>query len=236
MESKIVLITGGSRGIGLATAREFITCGAKVIILHHDSAIKVDIKAAKEIIADISSEEQVKKAVDSVVAEFGRIDILVNNAGMAIDKDFDSRTVEDWKKTLDTNLIGTWLMSKYAGAVMMKNKYGKIINISSTSGLNDFSPYAVDYNASKAAIISLTKSLAIQFSPFVNVNAVAPGWVNTDMNKDLSADYLAEEAQKVCLKRIAEPSEMAKIIKFLARSDDASYVNGTVIIADGGRL
>jgi NAD(P)-dependent dehydrogenase (short-subunit alcohol dehydrogenase family) len=95
MKDKIVLITGGSRGIGLATAKEFIACGAKVIILHRDSSIKADIKPAKEIVADISNEEQVKNAVDSVVAEFGRIDILVNNAGMAIDKDFDSRSVED---------------------------------------------------------------------------------------------------------------------------------------------
>lgn len=160
---------------------------------------------------------------------------MVNNAGIAIDKEWNDRTVEDWRKTLDVNLIGTWLMSKYVGEVMVKNKSGKIVNISSTSGLNDFSPYAVDYNASKTAIISLTKSLAIQFSPYVNVNAVAPGWVNTDMNKDLPQDYMAEEADKVCLKKIAEPAEIAKIIKFLA-SDDASYVNGTVIIADGGRL
>ncbi|MDR2412889.1 MAG: SDR family oxidoreductase [Rickettsiales bacterium] len=235
MKDKVVLVTGGSRGIGYATAQEFIALGAKVIILHSNPFVKTDLKVAKEIIVDISDEKAVKNAVDAVIAEFGKIDVLVNNAGMAIDKEFYERSVEDWRRTLDVNLIGMFAMSKYVGEIMVKNKFGKIVNVSSTSGINDFSPYAIDYNASKAAIISLTKSLAIEFSPYVNVNAIAPGWVNTDMNKDLSVDYLAEEAEKVCLKRISQPSEMAKIIKFLA-SDDASYVNGTVIIADGGRL
>jgi len=189
----------------------------------------------QEIIADISDEVQVKAAVDSVVAEFGRIDILINNAGIVFDKEFDDRTVEDWRRILDVNLIGTFLMSKYVGEVMMKNKYGKIVNVSSTSGLNDFTPFMVDYSASKAGMISLTKILAKQFAPYVNVNAIAPGWVDTDMNKDLPADYIASEMEKLCVKRMAAPSEIAKIIKFLA-SDDASYVNGDVIIADGGRL
>jgi len=234
MENKIVLITGGSRGIGLATAKEFAGLGAKVIILHKDESVTAG-GFAKQIIADVSDETMVKNAVDSVTREFGRIDILVNNAGIVFDKEWDERTALDWRRTLDVNLIGTWLVSKYVGEIMMKHKSGKIVNLSSTSGLNDFSPYAADYNASKAGIISLTKSLAIQFAPYVNVNAVAPGWVNTDMNKDLSAEYLAEEAEKLCLRRIAEPVEMAKIITFLA-SDNASYINGAVIVADGGRI
>ena len=235
MKDKIVLITGGSRGIGKAAAREFIALGAKVIILHGNPSVKTDMKIAKEIVADISDEKSVKDAVDSVVAEFGKIDILVNSAGIAIDREFGERSVEDWRRTLDVNLIGMFLISRYVGEIMVKNKSGRIVNVSSTSGLNGFSPYAIDYNASKAAIISLTKSLAIQFAPYVNVNAVAPDWVNTDMNKALPADYLAEEANKVCLKRIAEPEEIAKIIKFLA-GDDAGYIDGAVIVADGGRI
>ncbi|MCL2369521.1 MAG: SDR family oxidoreductase [Alphaproteobacteria bacterium] len=235
MKDKIVLITGGSRGIGRAAAEQFINSGATVIIIHSNPNVKIDIPVARAIVADVSDETAVKNAIDSIVSEFGRIDILVNSAGIAIDKEWDERTVADFKKTLDVNLIGTYIISKYVGEIMMKNKSGKIVNVSSTSGLNDFSPYAVDYNASKCGQISLTKSLALQFSPFVNVNAVAPGWVDTDMNKDLPADYLEGEAQKVCLKRIAKPSEIASIIKFLA-SDDASYINGTTIIADGGRL
>jgi 3-oxoacyl-[acyl-carrier protein] reductase len=235
MKDKIVLITGGGRGIGLATAKEFIACGAKVIILHSDKSVKIDISVSKELIADISDEQQVKNSIDSIVAEFGKIDILVNNAGIAIDKEWDERTVEDWRKTLEVNLIGTWLMSKYVGEVMVKNKSGKIINVSSTNGTYDFYPSSVDYDASKAAVNSLTRDLAIQFSPFINVNAVQPGWVKTEMNNELPADFLASEAERFCLKRLAEPSEIAKVIKFLA-SDDASYVNGTVIVADGGRL
>ena len=234
MENKIVLITGGSRGIGLATAKEFAGLGAKVIILHKDESVTAG-GFAKQIIADVADETMVKNAIDSVVAEFGRIDILVNNAGIVFDKEWDERTVADWRRTLDVNLIGTWLVSKYVGEMMMKQKFGKIVNLSSTSGLNDFSPYAADYNASKAGVISLTKSLAIQFAPYVNVNAVAPGWVDTDMNKDLSADYMAKEMEKLCLKRIAKSEEIANIIRFLA-SDDASYINGEIIVADGGRL
>jgi len=234
MENKIVLITGGSRGIGLATAKEFAGLGAKVIILHKDESVTAG-GFAKQIIADVSDETMVKNAVDSVTREFGRIDILVNNAGIVFDKEWDERTALDWRRTLDVNLIGTWLVSKYVGEIMMKHKSGKIVNLSSTSGLNDFSPYAADYNASKAGVISLTKSLAIQFAPYVNVNAVAPGWVDTDMNKDLSADYMAKEMEKLCLKRIAKSEEIANIIRFLA-SDDASYINGEIIVADGGRL
>ena len=235
MKDKVVLITGGSRGIGKATAEEFLKIGAKIIIFHANKSIKTTINVDKEIIVDISDEKQVKGAIDSIISDFGTIDILVNNAGIAIDKEFNERKVSDWQRTLDVNLVGTFLVSKYAGEVMLRNKSGKIINISSTSGLNDFSPYAIDYNASKAAIISLTKSLAIQFAPFVNVNAIAPGWVNTDMNKDLPSDYMKKESERLCLKRIAEPNEIAKIVKFLA-SDDASYINGAVIVADGGRL
>ncbi|MCL2331009.1 MAG: SDR family oxidoreductase, partial [Proteobacteria bacterium] len=187
------------------------------------------------VAADISDEPAVRKMVADAIKKFGRIDILVNNAGIVTDKEFDNRNLADFRRTLDVNLIGTWLVSKYIGEIMMENKYGKIVNISSTNGINSYFPTSIDYDASKAGVISLTKNLAVQFAPFVNVNAVAPGWVNTDMNKDLPTDYMAEEMQKVCLKRIAEPSEVAKVIKFLV-SDDASYVNGSVIIADGGRL
>jgi 3-oxoacyl-[acyl-carrier protein] reductase len=237
MKGKTVLITGGSRGIGKAAADEFIKLGANVAVLHRNPAANVGavVGGGLEIIADVSNEEQVKSAVGSVVAKFGKIDILINNAGIALDKSWDDRAAADWRKTLDVNLVGAWLVSKYVGEIMVKNKSGKIVNVASTSGLNDFSPYAVDYNASKAAMISLTKSLAIQFAPFVNVNAVAPGWVDTEMNSALSAEYLAAEAEKVCLKRIARPEEIAKIITFLA-GDDAGYINGAVVVADGGRL
>jgi 3-oxoacyl-[acyl-carrier protein] reductase len=168
------------------------------------------------------------------VSEFGRIDVLINNAGIAIDKDFNDRTVEDWRKTLDTNLIGAFFASKYAGEYMMKQKSGKIVIVSSTSGLTDFNTTSIDYDASKVALISLTRNLAIQFAPYVTVNAVCPGWVDTDMNKDLPKDYVADETKKILLGRWANPAEIAKPIRFLC-SDDASYINGEYIIINGGR-
>lgn len=183
--------------------------------------------------ADVSNEEQVKNMIQEIISKFGRIDVLVNNAGIAIDKEFENRTVEDWKRTLEVNTIGTFLVSKYASENMMENKSGKIINVSSTNGINTFFPSSIDYDASKAAIINLTYNLAIQFAPYINVNAVAPGWVNTEMNKELPKDLIEEETEKIYKKRFAEPEEIAKVICFLA-SEDAEYINGTVIKVDGG--
>ena len=183
--------------------------------------------------ADVPDEEQVKNMVRETITRFGRIDVLVNNAGIPIDKEFEDRTVEDWKKTLEVNTIGTFLVSKYASENMMKNKSGKIINISSTNGINTFFPSSIDYDASKAAIINLTYNLAIQFAPYINVNAVAPSWVNTEMNKELPKELIEEETEKIYKKRFAEPEEIAKVICFLA-SEDAEYINGTVIKVDGG--
>lgn len=171
--------------------------------------------------------------VEKVIQEFGRIDVLVNNAGIALDKEFEDRTVDDWHNTIDTNLIGPFLVSKYVGNEMLKVKSGKIINVSSTNGINAFFPTSIDYDASKAGIINLTHNLALQYAPYINVNSVAPGWVNTDMNKDLPEDLINEETEKIYLKRFAEPEEIAKVIYFLA-SDDARYINGEIIKVDGG--
>lgn len=183
--------------------------------------------------ADVSDEKQVKEMIQEIINKFGKIDILVNNAGIAIDKDFEDRTVEDWKRTLEVNTIGTFLVSKYASENMLQNKSGKIINVSSTNGINTFFPSSIDYDASKAAIINLTYNLAIQFAPYINVNAVAPGWVNTEMNKNLPKDLIEEETEKIYKKRFAEIEEVAKLICFLA-SNNADYINSTVIKIDGG--
>ena len=198
------------------------------------SYLKEEYKMETLVIkADVSDEEQVKNMVQETINKFGKIDVLVNNAGIAIDKKFEDRTVEDWKRTLEVNTIGTFLVSKYASQNMMKNKSGKIINISSTNGINTFFPSSIDYDASKAAIINLTYNLAIQFAPYINVNAVAPGWVNTEMNKELPKQLIEEETEKIYKKRFAKPEEIAKVICFLA-SEDAEYINGTVIKVDGG--
>lgn len=241
--NKVVLITGSSKGIGKATAIEFAKKGYNVVINYltdENSAKELSEYLQKEykietlvVKADVSNEKQVQDMVNKTIEKFEKIDVLVNNAGIAIDKEFEDRTVEDWKTTLEVNTIGTFLVSKYVSENMIKNKSGKIINVSSTNGINTFYPTSIDYDASKAAIINLTNNLSIQFAPYINVNAVAPGWVNTPMNQELPQEFIEEETAKIYKKRFAEPEEIAKVILFLA-SDDAEYINGTVIKVDGG--
>ena len=132
------------------------------------------------------------------------------------------------------NLIGTYLCSKYVGKVMLNAKKGKIINISSTNAMDTYYPESCDYVASKAGVISLTHNLAREFAPFVTVNCIAPGWVKTAMNKDLSIDQITEEKKKILLGRFAEPEEIAKVVLFLS-SNKASYINDSVIRVDGGK-
>lgn len=244
MEKKVVLITGASKGIGKATAEEFAKKGYNVIINYNNSKeeaeelsrnIEKTYNVQTLIVkCDISNEQEVKKMVDISVDKFGKIDILVNNAGIAIDKPFEEKTLEDFKKTFETNVYGMFLVTKYVSRIMIDNKYGKIVNVSSTSGLDDFSPFSLDYNASKAAIISLTHDLAIQFQPYINVNAVAPGWVDTEMNNGFDEEFWEDAKERICVKRIARPEEIAKVIVFLA-SEEASYINSEVIKIDGGK-
>ena len=243
MESKVVLVTGSSRGIGKAIVMDFARKGYNVVINYikeDNQAKELKEKLEKEyhikvltIRADVSNENEVQKMIDTIINKFGRIDVLVNNAGIAIDKEFEDRTVEDWKRTLSVNLIAPFIVSKYVGNEMLKNKYGRIINISSNNGINAFFPTSIDYDASKAGLINLTHNLAIQFAPYINVNCVAPGWVNTDMNKELPKDLIEEETNKIYKKRFAEPSEIAKVVTFLA-SDDADFINDEIIKVDGG--
>ena len=183
--------------------------------------------------ADVANENEVKKMIDEIISEYGRIDILVNNAGIAYDSDIDEKTTANWQDTLNTNVLGPFLTSKYAGKKMFEQKYGKIINISSTNGINTTYPYSMDYDASKAALINLTKNLAIQFAPHINVNSVAPGWVDTAMNSNLPKSYLKEEKEKILLKRFAEPEEISNVVLFLA-SDKARYITSEIITVSGG--
>ena len=241
--NKNVLVTGGTRGIGEAISREFAKKGYDIIINYVNSNIKAqNLKQELEkeynikvlpIKADISNEKEIKNMVDIAIKEFGKIDVLVNNAGIVIDREFENRTVEDWKKTLDINLIAPFVLTKLVGKEMMKQRSGAIINISSTNGINTYYPTSVDYDASKSGLISLTYDSAVQFAPYVRVNCVAPGWVNTEMNKELPEDFVKEETERILVKRFAEPKEIAKVVTFLA-SEDASFVNSTVIKVDGG--
>ena len=241
--NKVVVVTGGTRGIGEAISREFAKNAYDIVINFVNSEEKANnLKKELEekysikvlpVKADISNEEECKILFEKSIHEFGKIDVLVNNAGIVIDKEFEDRTIEDWKKTLDVNLIAPFILTKLVGKEMIKQKSGAIINISSTNGINTYYPSSVDYDASKSGLISLTYDSAVQFAPFVRVNAIAPGWVNTEMNKDLPDDFVKDETERILVRRFAEPEEIAKVVIFLA-SEDASFINSAVIKVDGG--
>lgn len=244
MKDIVALITGGNRGIGKATAIEFAKAGINVVINYnkHEQAAKELEQYLKDtynveaisIKCDISDEEEVVEMINAVTDYFGSIDILVNNASICKDTLFLDKSVKNFRRILDVNLIGTYLCSKYIGPIMISRGKGKIINIASTNAIDTYYPESCDYDASKAGVISLTHNMAKEFAPTINVNCICPGWVKTDMNKDLSIEQIEEEKKKILLKRFAEPEEIAKVVLFLA-SSKANYINDTIIRVDGGK-
>ena len=245
MDKKVVLVTGSNRGIGRACIDEFAKVGLNVVInyCHHREealAFKDEIEEkynvnALVVKADISKEEEVNDMMNEIIDHFGRLDILVNNASVCKDSLLMDKDVDSFRRILDVNLIGTYLCSKYAAKVMLDNGCGSIINVSSTNAIDTYYPESCDYDASKAGVISLTHNLAREFSPYIRVNCVCPGWVNTDMNKELSVEQVHEEEKNILLGRFADPEEIAKVIVFLA-SNKSSYVNDSIIRVDGGKL
>lgn len=243
MMNKVVLVTGSRRGIGLATAKKFAEKGYDIVLndceendllAKNKNYIEEKYKVRVLVtIADISKEDEVKRMCNKIKEAFGKIDVLVNNAGIVYDMELEDRTVEIFNRTINNNLTGTFIMCKHIGKMMMDKKEGVIINVSSTNGINSYFPTSIDYDASKAGIISLTNNFALAYAPHIRVNAIAPGWVNTDMNKDLPKELVQEESEKIYLKRFAEPEEIANLIYFLA-SPDASYINNAIIKIDGG--
>ena len=241
MENKVVLVTGSTRGIGKATIIEFASKGYNVVINYVSSEKeanelkefvedKYGIKALA-IKCDVSNEEQVKQLISIVIREFGKIDVLVNNAGIVYDRSFEEITVEEFERTLKVNVIGAFIVSREVSKYMESGS--AIINVSSTNGTKTISPECLDYNISKIGLQSLTRDLAFQLKPKIRVNAIAIGWADTDMNKDLPRDYIEEEMSKIYLERFAEPSEIAKTIYFLG-SEESSYINGEILTIDGG--
>lgn len=255
---KVVLVTGGSRGIGKATIIEFAKQGYNVVINYIDSNKEANLKFidgefefdnkrdAEELRrfvekeygiqalvaeADISNEPEVKDLVTKSIEKYGKVDVLVNCAGIVFDREINKVTVPEFENTIKVNVIGAFLMSRETAKYMPEG--GSIINISSTSGTKVIAPESVDYNISKIGLQSLTRDLALQFKPNIRVNAIAIGWADTDMNKDLPKDYIEEETERIYVRRFAKPSEIAKTISFLA-SDAASYINGEIINVDGG--
>ena len=162
--------------------------------------------------------------------KYQMLDYLINNAAIANDSVFLDKTKEDFLNVYSTNLVGPFLCSKHAHKLMPKT--GCIVNISSTNAIDTFYTYSADYDCSKAALISLSNNLAVELAP-IRVNTVAPGWINTSMNKDLEEEFCCEEKKKILLNRFAEPNEVAKVVSFLC-SEDASYINKSVIRVDGG--
>ena len=243
--SKVVLVTGSNRGIGRSTIIEFAKAGLDVVInyCHHreeafelkdyvESNFNVRCLVVK---CDVSKEDEVIEMINEIVDYFGSLDILVNNASVCKDSLLMDKDMESFRRILDVNLIGTYLCSKYAAKIMLDNGNGSIINVSSTNAIDTYYPESCDYDASKAGVISLTHNLAREFSPYIRVNCVCPGWVNTDMNKELSVEQVHEEEKNILLGRFADPEEIAKVIVFLA-SNKSSYVNDSIIRADGGKF
>lgn len=240
--NKVALITGSSRGIGKAIAIEFAKNNCNVIINYlknKEEAIKVknyivDNYDVDDIVnCDISNEEEVKEMIEFIIKKYNKIDFLINNAGIAIDTLPEEKEVSNFNKILSTNLIGPFLVCKYAGKYMMNQKYGKIVNITSTNGIYSMYKESLDYDASKAGLINLTHNLASMYAPYINVNSVAPGWVNTDMNKNLDKDFIEKENKKILLNRFAMPNEIASVVVFLC-SDLSRYINSQIICVDGG--
>lgn len=245
MNRKVVLITGASRGIGRSTAIKYAQNNYNVVINYNNSYDKarelgdylvstygIEVMIVK---ANISNEVEVKDMVDKVISKFGNIDVLVNNASIAIDSDFTCKDSNSFNEILNTNLVGTFLVSKEVSKYMKDNRSGIIINVSSTNGIDSMYVESLEYDASKAGVISLTHNLAEYLKPYVRVNCVCPGWVNTDMNKDLDNAYIEQENKRIMLNRFAEPEEIANVIYFLA-TDEASYINNSIIKVDGGRV
>lgn len=243
MSNKVVLITGASRGIGASVARVFAKNNYNVVINYNNSeeeALALAQNLENEfniktllIKADVSNETEVKNMVEKTIKTYGQIDVLVNNAGIAIDTTLENKTVDNFKQILDVNLLGTFLVSKYVGEYMLKKEDGSIINVSSTNGIDTIYKESMDYDASKAGVISLTKNFALAYAPNIRVNAVAPGWVKTDMNKELDKEFIKKEKDKILLNRFAEPKEIAGVVAFLI-SDEAKYINDSIIRVDGG--
>ena len=243
--SKVVLVTGSNRGIGRSTIIEFAKAGLDVVINychHREEAFELkdyvesnyDVRCLV-VKCDVSKEDEVIEMINEIVDYFGSLDILVNNASVCKDSLLMDKDVDSFRRILDVNLIGTYLCSKYAAKVMLDNGSGSIINVSSTNAIDTYYPESCDYDASKAGVISLTHNLAREFSPYIRVNCVCPGWVNTDMNKELSVEQVHEEEKNILLGRFADPEEIAKVIVFLA-SNKSSYVNDSIIRVDGGKF
>ncbi len=245
LKNKTALITGGSRGIGRACVRLLSKAGADVAFTYNTNeklANKLcdeftDKNKVRSFKVNINNKSGIYDVINSVKNDFGKIDILVNNAGIWGKSEIENLSLDKWNKTININLTGTFLFTKYAVLIMKKNKFGRIINISSTAGQRGEALYS-HYAASKGGMIAFTKSLAVELGEYnITVNSVAPGWVKTDMTKDIfeNKSELEKIIKEIPLRKIAVPEDIAGAVIFLA-SDLASHITGCVINVNGGSV
>ncbi len=240
LNGKRTLITGGAGGIGAATTARFLEEGARVVVLDCDAEagrrLKDQLPAlGGAIVADVSDAAAVARAFDELDALLGGLDVLVNNAGISLRHRFVDISPQDWRAVMAVNLDGVFLAAQAAARRMLAGGGGVILNMGSTNGLVGYHHYA-DYNASKAGVIELTRSLALELAPTVRVNAVCPGFILTPMQE---AEYTPQMQRafsaKIPLNRLGRPEDVAALLAFLA-SDDASFITGQCLVIDGGEI
>lgn len=238
LKGKRVLITGGASGIGAATAARFLEEGSQVCVLDRDAqgceALRHQLPGiAEAIIADVTDLMQVEAGFAEAVRAMDGVDVLINNAGISIRHKFLDITPEEWDKVIAVNLTGVFYVAQTAARHMWERGSGVILQTASTNGIMGY-PYYADYNATKAGVIELTRSMALELAPKVRVCAVAPGYVLTPMQRAEYSDVMLEEVnRKIPLQRHAKPEEIAALFAYLA-SDDAAYATGHVFTMDGG--
>ncbi len=238
LKNKRVLITGGASGIGAATAARFLEEGSQVCILDYDAKgrerIQRELPQLKGALrADVSNLAQVQASFDEAIRLMDGVDVVINNAGISIRHNFLDITPEEWDKVIAVNLTGVFYVAQTAARHMMQRSGGVILQTASTNGIMGY-PYYADYNATKAGVIELTRSMALELAPKIRVCAVAPGYVLTPMQRaEYTDEMLAEVNKKIPLNRHAKPEEIAALFAYLA-SDDAAYATGHVFTMDGG--
>ena len=243
---KTVLITGAAGGIGSAIALELAAAGYDIAVHYHTGAEKAE-RLKQQIIdtygvrcvcvqADIADEKAVDAMVTAIEEQLGFVDVLINNAAMDQPDLFHRKDSETFRRILDVNVVGAFSCAKRVYPHMLEQEYGRIVNISSTNGMNTYYPMCLDYDASKAALNSLTHNLAVQMAPYVHVNAIAPGFIGTEKELEgYDEEFLREETDKILLKRYGQPEEVARLVRFLI-SPDADYIDNTIIRIDGGQM